>query len=403
MTWLVLAGFLILTAAAYALGRRRAVVTGWTRGVRSHSQPGHYGLWTALWTLGPALLLLAVLGFAMPRLAVALAAASALTCLAVALIRIGPKLRARELAEGWIETGLMLCSCVAVAIAAGIILSLVLESVRFFSTVSSPWRFLTGFVWDPPGGLYGALPLFAGTALVTVTALVTAGPIGLFAAIYLAEYAGPRTRAVVKPVLEVLAGVPAVVYGLFAALTLGPILGFVLRAVGAKLEGGLFNGLGVALASAQSHMALTAGVVVGVMLIPFVTSLVDDILRAAPQSQRDGSSALGATRSETLKHVVLPWASRGIVGVMLLALSRAVGETMVVAMAAGLTAQATLNPLKPVATVTAEVVDLLRWEQDLASPTTAAAFGLGLTLLLATLGLNLLAFRIVRAYRNQYD
>jgi phosphate transport system permease protein len=410
MFWVILAAFLSLAAGAFVLGRRRAVAVAAGGGARAHSQPGHFGAYTVLWTLAPAATLGLAAGFAAPRLTAALEAAgrtpaaastellwggsavaalAALAGLGITLWRIGPKLRARALAERWLEAGLMICSCVAIATAAGIVMSLALESVQFFVTVAAPWKFLTGLVWNPDNGRYGAVPLFTGVLVVTLVALAVAAPVGLFAAVYLAEYAGHRVRAVVKPALDVLAGVPAVVYGLFAVLIVGPVLAALFHAAG--------------FAAVERRMALTAGVVIGVMLIPFVISLTDDILRAAPQSQRDGSYAMGATRSETLKHVVLPWASRGILGVLVLAVSRAVGETMVVTMAAGLVARATFNPLQPVATVTAEIADLLHWEQDLASPTTLAAFGLGLTLLIATLGLNLLAFRIVRAYRNQYD
>jgi phosphate transport system permease protein len=326
--------------------------------------------------------------------------------------RIGKDFRARNRVEGWIGVGLGLCSVVAVLAKVGIVASLTLESLRFFQRVS-PVEFLFGLHWSPlvamradqvaSEGEFGIAPLFAGTFLITFIAMAVAAPVGLFSAIYLSEYAGPRTRAVVKPLLEVLAGVPTVVYGFFAALTVGPLFRGAFNALGARLLGGPLNGLGEYLGQVQNQMALVAGAVMGIMLIPFVSSLSDDIINAVPQSLRDGSYAMGATPSETIKQVVLPAALPGVMAVMLLAVSRAIGETMIVTMAAGLQARLTANPLDTVTTVTVQIVTLLTGDQEFNSPKTLAAFGLGLVLFLVTLALNILALRIVRKYREQYE
>jgi len=326
--------------------------------------------------------------------------------------RLVPDFRARNRVEGWTAALFIACSVVAVLTTAGIVASLAYESWRFFQAVP-PLDFLFGTEWDPQiamradqiasKGAFGAVPLFAGTFLVMIIAMAVAAPIGLFSAIYLSEYASGWTRAVVKPLLEILAGVPTVVYGFFAALTVGPLFRAGFNALGAKLLGGPLDGLGVYLGGVQNQMALVAGAVMGIMLIPFVSSLSDDILNAVPQSLRDGSLAMGATKSETVKKVVLPAALPGIMAALLLAVSRAVGETMIVTMAAGLQAKTTLNPLDTVTTVTVQIVTLLTGDQEFDSPKTLSAFGLGLTLFAVTLMLNIVALRIVRKYREQYD
>ena len=326
--------------------------------------------------------------------------------------RLAPDFRAREKVEGWAAVLFIACAVAAVATTAGIVASLAFESWRFFQTVS-PIDFLFGTSWDPQiamradqvasKGAFGAVPLFAGTFLIMLIAMAVAAPIGLYSAIYLSEYAGRRTRAIVKPMLEILAGVPTVVYGFFAALTVGPLFRGAFNALGAQLIGGPFDALGQYLAQVQNQMALVAGAVMGIMLIPFVSSLSDDILNAVPQSLRDGSYAMGATKSETVKKVVLPAALPGIMGALLLAISRAVGETMIVTMAAGLQAKTTLNPLDTVTTVTVQIVTLLTGDQEFDSPKTLSAFGLGLTLFVVTLALNVVALRIVQKYREQYD
>lgn len=329
-----------------------------------------------------------------------------------ALGRIRPAFRAREGVERWLQGLLLACSVTAVFTTVGIVASLVWESWRFFQAVP-PQAFLFGLEWDPQSAMYadqvvsegafGAIPLFAGTFLIMMIAMLVAAPVGLFAAIYLSEYASARTRAIVKPLLEVLAGVPTVVYGFFAALTVGPLFRAGFNAIGTQLVGGPFNDLGLYLGEVQNQMALVAGAVMGVMLIPFVSSLSDDIINAVPQSLRDGSLAMGATRSETVKKVVLPAALPGVMAAMLLAVSRAVGETMIVTMAAGLQAKTTLNPLETVTTVTVQIVTLLTGDQEFDSPRTLSAFGLGLTLFVVTLALNVIALRIVQKYREQYD
>jgi phosphate transport system permease protein len=329
-----------------------------------------------------------------------------------ALSQIKASMRARNRVEGWIAGLLFACSVVAILTTLGIIGALAWDSLRFFQSVP-PTDFLFGTQWSPQtairadqvgsSGAFGAVPLFAGTLLIMLIAMTVAAPIGLFSAIYLSEYAGPVTRAVVKPVLEVLAGVPTVVYGFFAALTVGPAFRAFFNGIGAQLAGGPLDGLGQYLMLVQNQMALVAGAVMGIMLIPFVSSLSDDILNAVPQSLRDGSYAMGATQSETVKRVLLPAALPGISGALLLAVSRAIGETMIVTMAAGLAARLTFNPLDTVTTVTVQIVTLLTGDQEFNSPKTLAAFGLGLTLFVATLGLNLIAQRIVQRYREQYD
>ena len=326
--------------------------------------------------------------------------------------RIRADLRARNSVERVLEGMLFLCSLVAVLTTIGIILSVVFEATRFFGIVPAQ-EFLFGTKWSPQmairadqvgsTGAFGALPLFAGTFLIMLIAMTVAAPVGLFAAIYLSEYAGPVFRATVKPVLEILAGVPTVVYGFFAALTVGPAFREFFNGLGTLLVGGPLDGLGQYLMLVQNQMALVAGAVMGIMLIPFVSSLSDDIINAVPQSLRDGSYAMGATRSETVKRVLLPAALPGVAGAMLLAMSRAIGETMIVTMAAGLAASLTLNPLDTVTTVTVQIVTLLTGDQEFNSTKTLSAFGLGLTLFLVTLVLNIVAQRIVQTYRQQYD
>lgn len=344
-------------------------------------------------------------------LAAAVAAASLLGGL-FAFVRIRPGFRARNKVETWIAVALFACSAIAVLTTVGIIASLVYDSWRFFQSVPIT-EFLFGTKWSPQiairadqvgsSGAFGAVPLFAGTLLIMLIAMLVAGPIGLFSAIYLSEYAGPKTRATVKPLLEILAGVPTVVYGFFAALTVGPALRVFFNTIGGWLIGGPLDGLGQYLALVQNQMALTAGAVMGIMLIPFVSSLSDDIINAVPQSLRDGSLAMGATKSETITRVLMPAALPGVAGAFLLAVSRAIGETMIVTMAAGLAANLTFNPLDTVTTVTVQIVTLLTGDQEFNSPKTLAAFGLGLTLFLVTLSLNIVAQRIVAAYREQYD
>ena len=451
----------VLVLVAFRLGKDRSIaVVGGLRGVRDlHSLPGHYGLLTALWCGLPALAIFAIwVSFqdtVLVRLVLSHMAQSAdqlsasqlsllmndlrnvvagnvaaetvaestrkaaeeyralrdiahmaLTVIVVAVAlgglllaraRIRADLRARNAFERVVEVALFCCSGIAVLTTVGIVLSIIFEAVRFFNLIPIG-EFLFGLHWSPQmairadqvgsSGAFGAVPLFTGTLLISLIAMLIAAPVGLLSAIYLAEYADRRARSVIKPLLEVLAGVPTVVYGFFAALTVGPAL----RTFGESV------GLDVA-----SESALAAGLIMGVMIIPFVSSLADDMITAVPQSLRDGAYALGATRSETIKQVVLRAALPGIVGGLLLAVSRAFGETMIVVMAAGLAANLTANPFEAVTTVTVQIVTLLVGDQEFDSPKTLAAFALGLMLFLVTLLLNAIALYVVRRFREQYD
>lgn len=315
----------------------------------------------------------------------------------LASTRIKKELNARVSAEQIIHWILLGCTSIAILTTVGIVFSVLFESIQFFRSVS-PLDFAFGLEWSPQTairedqigstGLFGAVPLFAGTLLITLIAMTLSVPIGLYSAIYLAEYASKKTRNLLKPALEILAGIPTVVYGFFAALTVAPGI----RSLGESL------GLSV-----SSESALAAGLVMGVMIIPFISSLSDDVISAVPRSLRDGSLALGATRSETVIRVIFPAALPGIVGGILLAVSRAIGETMIVVMAAGLAANLTANPLETVTTVTVQIVTLLTGDQEFDSPKTMAAFALGLMLFVVTLILNVIALRVVKKYREQYD
>jgi len=450
---------LALSSLAYYLGRRRAfsVAQGAIRNL--HSLPSYYGLYTAIWCGIPALLLvafwLAFEGTVITELVVAglpegvrelgadrlnlvvndiknlvsgnitsrqadaamLEAAEhyrnlqtvshaamgvaglALAILggALTLTRIRAQQRARNGVESIVKIFLILCSSIAILTTIGIVLSVLFESLRFFQAV--PLReFLLGLDWSPQtairsdqvgsSGAFGAVPLFAGTLLISCIAMVVAVPIGLMSAIYLSEYAGPHLRASAKPLLEILAGIPTVVYGFFAALMVAPFI----------RDSGSLLGLDVA-----SESALAAGLVMGIMIIPFVSSLSDDVINAVPQALRDGAYGLGATQAETIRKVIFPAALPGIVGGILLAVSRAIGETMIVVMAAGLAANLTANPLEAVTTVTVQIVTLLTGDQEFDSPKTLAAFALGLVLFVVTLILNVIALTVVRRYREQYE
>jgi phosphate transport system permease protein len=310
--------------------------------------------------------------------------------------RISPEFRARHGAEH-ILSGLMIaCSLIAILTTLGIVLSLLVEALRFFDRIPA-LEFFFGLNWEPQiplregqvtgGGAFGAIPVFVGTLLIAMIAMAVATPIGLYSAIYLTEYANPKVRAVIKPVLELLAGIPTIVYGFFAVLTVAPAV----RSLG------LWLGI-----DAAPNSAMAAGGVMGVMLIPFISSLSDDAFAAVPRAMRDGSYALGATKGETIRKVLLPAALPGIIGGVLLALSRAIGETMIVVMAAGLIAKMTLNPFDSVTTVTVQIVTLLIGDSEFDNPKTLAAFALGLVLFTITLGLNLIALQTVRKYREKY-
>ncbi len=458
--YLIILVLLAFTAFAYNYGRKRALaVAGTERKSRLHSLPHYYGAWTAIWCSLPALLVLGLwlatqntvitqfiiddlpreirelpaerLGLVVndirnqaegaivsrevsPEIQAAadqysrlkttsrMAMTVLVLCLGIgggilASRFIAPQFRARNAVESVIRALLILCSSIAILTTIGIVLSVLFEAIRFFEKIPIP-GFLFGLEWSPQTairedqvgstGAFGAVPLFAGTLLISFIAMVVAVPIGLMSAIYLSEYAGPRLRASAKPVLEILAGIPTVVYGFFAALTVAPII----------RDGGGLLGLDV-----SSESALAAGLVMGIMIIPFVSSLSDDVINAVPQSLRDASYGIGATQSETIRQVILPAALPGIAGGVLLAVSRAIGETMIVVMAAGLAANLTPNPLESVTTVTVQIVTLLVGDQEFDSAKTLAAFALGLTLFLVTLVLNVIALHIVRKYREQYD
>jgi phosphate transport system permease protein len=311
--------------------------------------------------------------------------------------RINPEFRARNRVENVVRWALICASSIAVFTTIGIVLSVLFEALQFFQRVPAS-EFLFGTTWSPQtairadqvgsSGSFGAVPLFAGTMLITLIAMLVATPVGLMTAIYLAEYASSTVRGIAKPLLEILAGIPTVVYGFFAALTVAPWVRNAGEAAGFEVA---------------SESALAAGLVMGIMIIPLVSSLTDDAINSVPSAMRDGALGLGSTRSETMKKVILPAALPGIVGGILLAVSRAIGETMIVVMAAGLAANLTANPLDAVTTVTVQIVTLLVGDQEFDSAKTLAAFALGLMLFVVTLCLNVFGLYIVRKYREQYE
>jgi phosphate transport system permease protein len=337
--------------------------------------------------------LLAISHAALAVVVIVLAIAAAL----IVRFKITPKLRARNQVEKITTVILIFCSTIAIFTTIGIVLSVLYEAIRFFQKIPV-WEFLFGLKWSPQmairadqigsSGAFGSVPVFVGTLLISGIAMLVAVPIGLMSAIFLSEYADRRFRSAAKPLMEILAGIPTVVYGFFAALVVAPLI----------RDAGVFLGLDV-----SSESALAAGLVMGIMIIPFVSSISDDVINAVPQALRDGAYSLGATKSETIKQVVIPAALPGIVGGVLLAISRAIGETMIVVMAAGLAANLTVNPLSAVTTVTVQIVTLLVGDQEFDSPKTLAAFALGLLLFVITLILNVIALYVVRKYREQYE
>ncbi|HRD66166.1 MAG TPA: phosphate ABC transporter permease subunit PstC [Candidatus Competibacter sp.] len=455
----LLLALILLSIGSYYLGRQRALAVAGGHVRNLHSLPSFYGSYAALWCGLPALAVFVLWAVLQPNIIIDLVVASmppelrelppdrlnlvindlknlvggnivsstpnpamlaaadhyrnlhvignaalwmvaltlAIAGIAHAWRAISPALRARNRVEQVINLFLIASSTVAIFTTVGIVLSVLFESILFFHKVPVT-EFLFGLQWSPQtalradqigsSGAFGSVPLFAGTLLISGIAMLVAVPIGLMAALFLSEYATPKFRAIAKPALEILAGIPTVVYGFFAALTVAPLI----RQIGTAL------GLHVA-----SESALAAGLVMGIMIIPFVSSLSDDVINAVPQSMRDGSYALGATKSETIKRVLLPAALPGIVGSVLLAISRAIGETMIVVMAAGLSANLTANPLAAVTTVTVQIVTLLTGDQEFDSAKTLAAFALGLVLFTITLILNIVALRVVRKYREQYE
>jgi phosphate transport system permease protein len=412
---LILLGVMAIAGFYTARARALQLVQGDARSLAS--LPGFYGQNAAYSVLIPAFAVLLFgmllsrfalksesLGFwaemttANPSLLSYLAVFAGAAGLALALVRTRADFRARVAAEKWVMTLLIAAASVAILTTAAIVFSMLFETLNFFSQHS--WKdFLFGIKWAPDfrgNSSLAILPLLWGTLYISFIALLFAVPIGLFSAIYLSEYAGPKLRAVAKPMIEILAGIPTIVYGLFALVTVGPMI-----------RDWLAQPLGL---GTSGSSVLTAGLVMGIMLIPFVSSLSDDIINAVPQSLRDASLGLGATKSETIRQVVIPAALPGIVGAVLLATSRATGETMIVVLGAGAAAARLnegigemINPFEAMTTVTVKIVSQLTGDTDFAAPETLVAFALGLTLFIMTLGLNVLALFIVRKYREQYE
>lgn len=382
-----------LTAITYVMARGKALRLRDTAGASAmHSLPNYHGYYSAIVVFLTGFLGVVIMGMVLPSGSWLLPVTSAFVCAVVGFIsfsRIKLNLRARNQFEKICLYLLIACSVVAVLTTVGIFASVALESLRFFSEVN-PLHFLFGTQWSPTGEPphFGFIPLLVGTLLITAIAIMVAAPLGLFSAIYMAEYANAHMRSILKPLLELLAGIPTVVLGFFAALTVAPFI---------RNSGESF-GLVVA-----SESALAAGLVMGMMIVPLISSLSDDIINAVPQSLRDGSYAMGATKSETITKVVLPAALPGIVSAMMLAVSRAIGETMIVVMAAGLAANLTLNPLAAVTTITVQIATLLVGDQEFDSAKTLSAFALGFVLFFITLALNYFALRFVQKYKEQYD
>ncbi|OIO73022.1 MAG: phosphate ABC transporter permease subunit PstC [Zetaproteobacteria bacterium CG_4_9_14_3_um_filter_49_83] len=406
-------GLIPLMLMAYWLARGKAIrlaVEGKGAGTRLHSLPSFHGWYAAIWISLPALAsgflfsvlhLSGLLEVPGPMLLASsfLLAASGLW---MGMQHITLDFRARQAVEKVMRGMLFAAATISILTTIGIVLSVVFESIRFFKVISF-WDFITGTKWQPDTAfligagrdttgvappLFGSVPVFAGTFMITAIAMLVAVPVGLFSAIYMSEYASFRVRGRLKPMLEILAGIPTVVYGFFAAITISPIVVKVAHAFG--LEASYTN-------------ALAPGLIMGVMIIPFVSSLSDDVIRAVPQSLRDGSLALGMTKAETIRHIVLPAAMPGIVSAFLLAMSRAIGETMIVVMAAGLRPNLTMNPLEGMTTVTVKIVEALTGDQEFDSAFTLAAFALGLVLLMVTLTLNIVSTIVVRKFKQRYE
>lgn len=363
-----------------------------------HSQPDQYGWFVALYTGLPAILLGGVVGFIFlfgvkplpPEMLVGASLVLAAISLYLMLQKINPDMRARNLVEGFIEGMLIFAAFISVLTTFGILISILFESIHFFALEETDvLYFLFGISWFPEGQppKFGAVPLFAGTFYITAIAMAIAVPIGLLSAIYMSEYASIKMRERVKPMLEILAGIPTVVYGFFAAITVAPFFVEMFKMVG--LEASFQN-------------ALAPGIVMGIMIIPIISSLSDDVISSVPQHVRQGSLALGMNKAETIKFVVLPSALPGIIAATLLGISRALGETMIVVMAAGLMANLTWNPLETMTTVTVRIVDAMTGDQEFSSPETLSAFALGLVLFIVTLVINLVSVNIIRKFHKKY-
>ena len=399
LSWALFAS-LLLAIAGYLVGRSRAFAAAGPDIRTLHSRPTYHGAFVGLAAFIPAVVVIAVASLLRMSGVVAadtgpvvgiVALAAAVAGLAWGVTRIGKDYQARNIVERIILGILIFCSLIAIATTAGIVLSLLFETGHFFQIYD--WKtFFFGTEWTPRfqgNSQLGIIPLLWGTLYISLIALLVSVPIGLYAAIYMSEYASKRVRGIAKPAIEILAGIPTIVYGLFALVTVGPML----RDYFAQPMG-LGN---------SGSSVLTAGLVMGIMLIPFVSSLSDDIINAVPQSLRDGALGLGSTPSETVRKVVIPAALPGIVGAVLLAASRAIGETMIVVLGAGAAAQMGLNPFEAMTTITVKIVSQLTGDSDFNSPETLVAFALGLTLFVITLALNVVALYIVRKYREQYE
>ncbi|MGP9765663.1 phosphate ABC transporter permease subunit PstC [Halomonas sp. AOP13-D3-9] len=397
---------LLLGLLAFFAGRSKATRLR-SAGTAMFAQPDQYGWFTVLSTAGPALLVsalgafvLLLLGADIPTLY--LLAASLLVAaigLMLSLNQVKPDFHARQAIERVIRLILASAALISILTTFGILISIISEALRFFQ-MHSFWEFITGTTWNPGasflaaagrgdggGAEFGSVPLFAGTFMITAIAMLVAVPIGLLSAIYMSEYAPRNVRTVAKPVLEVLAGIPTVVYGFFAAITVAPII--------VNIAG--FFGL-----DASYNNALAPGIVMGIMIIPFISSLSDDVINAVPDSMRQGSLALGMTKGETIRDVVVPAAMPGIISASLLGMSRAMGETMIVVMAAGMRPNLTANPLEDMTTVTVRIVAALTGDQEFASAETLSAFALGLVLFVVTLALNLVSVLMIRRFREKY-
>jgi phosphate transport system permease protein len=392
MTVWTLLIIIAVTVTGFVVGRVRAQGLAQNGGPMLHSLPSYHGLLVGSMAFVASTLATLFCSLAIGNNSIVMPAAAAvlgIAAIAASYPRITQSFRARNRFESLVKYVLIASSAVAILTTAGIVFSVVFESLAFFSEVSVI-EFLFGTHWAPTStpASFGFIPLLVGTLLITLIAIVVAGPLGLFSAIYMAEYASRRMRGILKPMLEILAGIPTVVLGFFAALTVAPLI----RNTG--------ESFGWAVAS---ESALAAGLVMGMMIVPLISSLSDDIINSVPQSLRDGSYAMGATKSETIKRVVLPAALPGIVSAFILAISRAIGETMIVVMAAGLAANLSFNPLTAVTTITVQIATLLVGDQEFDSAKTLSAFALGFVLFCFTLVLNYIALRIVQKYREQYD
>ena len=409
-TLLLLTALAPLGYLAFRLGRGKALQT-MASGISMHSRPQQYGWYSVVWMGLPALgvaiaaALLSVFGIIAPsrELVLIVSLVVALLGLAHGLRAIRPDVRARNILDNTIRWLLLSAALISIVTTVAIVLSILFEAMRFFREVSV-WEFVTGTVWSPGDtfleaagrgdevgegtSFFGSVPLFAGTFMVTAIAMATALPIGLLSAIFMSEYATRAQRGIAKPILEILAGIPTVVYGFFAAITVTPII----------VDIAAFFGL-----DASYSNILSPGIVMGIMIIPFISSLSDDVINSIPQSLREGAYALGTTHSETIKKVILPAAMPGVISAFLLGVSRALGETMIVVMAAGVRPNLTWNPLEDMTTVTVNIVYSLTGDLAFDSPQTLSAFALGLVLFIVTLMLNLVSTYLVRRFKQKYD